>query len=678
MADQPLIDSNSTEVTPLGAVWRFRWLVLTLTLLGGAVALLYAMGLLPPRYEATASLVVTDPRAATLFSATETAAGEAERYVADQKAILGSDAVAERASEMVAVSLPATAPPPRDIAKEVRITTSNSNEIKIVYAAEDEATAMATVNAVIEAYELLRGESANRDSASAIAQLDESLADIDEELSAIRVQVIVVRDNPRWVQLDSQYQEALDRLAELQPQLRSEDGSNLLGLQAEVVVLDEQLKRIDGIVRLADSDQTAVVFNAAQRAALDAQYDDAIDRLAEIQPLLRTAEGSALIALQAEIEGLDKQIERLTEIALIEATDPVLDQLSQQETEALARRRVLAEERDRLLIDTRLLSGGITLSSPAQFATEANSTKPITMLGAALGFLAGAGLAYLLMTRNRKITDRAQPSWILHTKLLAEIPHFYEDKVTDDVPVSAHPGSVTAEAFRFAATTLDLELTQSENAMGGETDSVHSFLVTSAGPGDGKTVLAANLALAAARKGRSVLAIDADFGNQRLTELLGGPARGGPGITEVVEAGLPLHSAAFSVGPPGATLSLLSRGQRRVTAPDFFSLPAASAFIREVGELYDIVLIDGPPMLHVAYASGLALDCDRVIAVVRHSAYMRQIEDLSQRLDMIGTPLAGYVYNAAPLRKEMTLTEGSLKDVLGDAIPVDVRDSVKE
>lgn len=678
MADQPLTDNNSTEVTPLGAVWRYRWLVLALTLLGGAVALLYAIGLLPPRYEATASLVVTDPRAATLFSATDTAAGEAERYVADQKAILGSDAVAERASEMVAESLPATAPPPRDIARDVRITTSTSNEIRIAYAAEDEATAMATVNAIIESYGLLRGESAIRESASAIAQLDKSLADIDEELSTIRARVSVVRDNPRWVRLETQYREALDRLAELQPQLSMEDGSNLLGLQAEVVVLDEQLKRIDGIVRLADSDQTAVGFNAAQRAALDAQYDEAIDRLAEIQPLLRTAEGSALIALQAELEDLDKQIGRLTEISLIEAADPVLDQLSKQETEALARRSALAEERDRLLIDTQLLSGGITLSSPAQFATESNANIPITLLGAALGFLAGAGLAYLLMTRNRKITDRAQPSWILHTKLLAEIPHFFEDKVTSDVPVSAHPASVTAEAFRFAATSLDLELTQSEKVTGGQADSAHTFLVTSPGPGDGKTVLAANLALAAARKGRSVLAIDADFGNQRLTELLGGAAADAPGLTEVVEAGLPLHSATVSAGPPGATLSLLSRGQRRVTAPDFFSLPAASAFIREVGELYDIVLIDGPPMLHVAYASALALDCDRVIAVVRHSAHMRQIEDLSQRLDMIGTPLAGYVYNAAPLRKEMTLTEGSLKDVLGDAIPVDVRDPVKK
>ena len=675
MADEPLLNGKPTEVTPLGAVWQYRWLVLTMTLLGGAVALLYAIGLLPPRYEATGSLVITDPRATTLFSATDTAAGEAERYVADQKAIIGSDAVAERASAIVAVSLPATAPTPREITKNVRITTSNSNEIKVAYAAEDEATAMTTVNAVIEAYELLRGESAVNESASAIAQLDESLADIDEELSSIQARIILVRQSPSWVELDRQYQQTLDRLAEIQPQLRTESGSTLLALQAEVAVLDEQLERIDFIVRLADSDQTVVGFSAAQRAALDSQYDDAIDRLAEIQPLLRTAEGSDLIALQAEIEDLDGQIERLGEIILIEAADPVLDQLSQQEAEALARRRALAEERDRLLIDTQLLSGGITLSSPAQFATEASSNIPITMLGAALGFLAGAGLAYFLMTRNRRITDRAQPSWILRTTLLAEIPNFYEDKVTDDVPVSAHPGSVTAEAFRFAATTLDLELKQREQAMGGQAEAVHSFLVTSAGPGDGKTVLAANLALAAARKGRSVLAIDADFGNQRLTELLGGPGPDGPGITEVVEAGLPLHSATFSVGPPG-TLSLLSRGQRRVTAPDFFSLPAANAFIREVGELYDIVLIDGPPMLHVAYASALARDVDRVIAVVRHTAPVRQIEDFAQRLDMIGTPLAGYVYNAAPLRKELTLTEGSLKDVLGDAPAIDVPDRV--
>ena len=662
-------DTANMEQTPLSAIWRYRWMVIALTLLGGAVAMLLAIGLLPPRYEATAALVVTDPRATTLFSASEAARLDSERYVADQKAIMGSDAVAARASAAVAETLPDTAPSPRDIVEDVKIATSDSNEIKVTFGSEDEATATATVNAIISAYEELRAEAAVRESASAVAQLDQSIADIDAELATIEENVFSVRENPLWVELDRQYQAALDRLAEIQPQLLTESGSNLLSLQAEVAAIDQQLDRLDGIVRLADSNQTAVGFSVAQRAALDQQYDDAINRLAQIQPQLTTEEGNSLIALQAEIADLDRQLDRLQGIIAIEEADPELIQLSQQQAEALARRRVLAEERDRLLIDTALLSGGITLSSPAQFAEEASLTVALTILGAALGLLAGAGLAYVFAMNRRKFEDRAQPGWVLRTELLAEVPHFKEDGVKTDLPVADHAASVTAEAYRFAATTLDLQITEHEFE-GRGAEPVHTFLITSASPGDGKTVLVANLALAAARKGRNVLVIDADFGYQRLTELLTGSTSNGPGITEVVEAGHDLDSAIVRVNHPG-NLDLLSRGQRKVTAPDFFSLPATKAFITRVGDYYDLVLIDGPPMLHIAYASTIATYVHRVVTVVPHHSNIKQLEDLAQRLDLIGTPLAGYVYNAAPLRFEMTLTEGSLKDVLGHELAGD-------
>ena len=68
--------------------------------------MLMTLALLAPRYEATASLVVTDPRATTLFSATEAAALDAERYVADQKAIMGSDIIAGRAAAAAIASQP--------------------------------------------------------------------------------------------------------------------------------------------------------------------------------------------------------------------------------------------------------------------------------------------------------------------------------------------------------------------------------------------------------------------------------------------------------------------------------------------------------------------------------------------------------------------------------------------
>ena len=40
--------------------------------------------------------------------------------------------------------------------------------------------------------------------------------------------------------------------------------------------------------------------------------------------------------------------------------------------------------------------------------------------------------------------------------------------------------------------------------------------------------------------------------------------------------------------------------------------------------------------------------------------------DLRSRLSLIGVPILGYVYNGSPLRREMTVSEGSTADVLGD------------
>jgi hypothetical protein len=76
-------------------------------------------------------------------------------------------------------------------------------------------------------------------------------------------------------------------------------------------------------------------------------------------------------------------------------------------------------------------------------------------------------------------------------------------------------------------------------------------------------------------------------------------------------------------------------------------------------------------MLQVAYASTLARYVDRVVVVVPHGGSVTRIEDLAQRLQLIGTPVAGYVYNWAPLRRDMAISEGSLRDVLGESLGVE-------
>ena len=46
---------------------------------------------------------------------------------------------------------------------------------------------------------------------------------------------------------------------------------------------------------------------------------------------------------------------------------------------------------------------------------------------------------------------------------------------------------------------------------------------------------------------------------------------------------------------------------------------------------------------------------------------MGELEEIGRRLDLLGLPVLGYVYNRAPLRADMTATEGSMQDILGTA-----------
>lgn len=82
---------------------------------------------------------------------------------------------------------------------------------------------------------------------------------------------------------------------------------------------------------------------------------------------------------------------------------------------------------------------------------------------------------------------------------------------------------------------------------------------------------------------------------------------------------------------------------------------------------YDIVFVDAPPLLQVAYASTVASYVDALVVVISHESPVREIEELVKRLELIGTPVLGYLYNRAPLRKDMTAVDGSMLDILGEA-----------
>ncbi len=71
------------------------------------------------------------------------------------------------------------------------------------------------------------------------------------------------------------------------------------------------------------------------------------------------------------------------------------------------------------------------------------------------------------------------------------------------------------------------------------------------------------------------------------------------------------------LGPDGV-LSLLSRGRQPVVAADLLRSPKVKQLFDTVRDEFDLVLVDAPPLLQVAYASTLAAYVDGALVIVGH------------------------------------------------------------
>ena len=143
---------------------------------------------------------------------------------------------------------------------------------------------------------------------------------------------------------------------------------------------------------------------------------------------------------------------------------------------------------------------------------------------------------------------------------------------------------------------------------------LHSVLVTSSLPAEGKSFVALNLALAIMRQhNRSVLLVDADLRMPRLAACLG--VQGAPGLTEFLR-GEANESAIIQTDTEGG-LFFVGAGSAVSNPAELLSNERFESFLSRMAGFFDWVIVDAPPVLPVSDASILAGRCDGVIVVVR-------------------------------------------------------------
>jgi len=200
--------------------------------------------------------------------------------------------------------------------------------------------------------------------------------------------------------------------------------------------------------------------------------------------------------------------------------------------------------------------------------------------------------------------------------------------------------SLVAECVRTALTSILLP--------GDNNDEPQVIVVTSPCPGDGKTTVACNLSIAVAEIGRKVLLVDGDLRRPRLHKVFGSENHWG--LSDVLRGDGSLESVPIShlVHPTDvAGLYVLPGGSCGVTPSNLFYSPRMSTFLRRLRGEFDMILIDAPPMIHLADARVLGHLADGVILVIRAGQTTTESALFArQRFAEDGTRVLGTILNS--------------------------------
>ena len=260
--------------------------------------------------------------------------------------------------------------------------------------------------------------------------------------------------------------------------------------------------------------------------------------------------------------------------------------------------------------------GTVRLWGPIEEPDSISSPNLKLSLGVGgLGGMALAlGIAFLREVMDTTVRSPRDITKVGQLNLLGMIPH------TDDDPqaaaadlslaISSAPNSIIAENFRQVRTRLQ---------HAASLDTTRSLLVTSPGPGDGKTVVACNIAAGLALNGRKILLVDANFRRPELHRVFG--VSNDTGFGSVLSGTTHIEQAAKKTSVPN--LDVLTTGPRPANPTELLESQLLTDFIDHALEEYDHVIFDAGPILLVSETVALAPRVDGVVTVVRAKSNTR-------------------------------------------------------
>jgi capsular exopolysaccharide synthesis family protein len=266
----------------------------------------------------------------------------------------------------------------------------------------------------------------------------------------------------------------------------------------------------------------------------------------------------------------------------------------------------------------------------------------MTMYLAIFGsLLLGCGLAYLRDMVDQRLRSTEEVKHVTGMQVLGVVPHIQKVKTAAlrGQQLHADPMSDVAESYRTIRTAL---------YFGSPAGAVRTLLITSPAPGEGKSTLASNLAIAMAQAGNRILLLDADF--RKPTQHKTFEIEKHIGLSTVLANQQTLEEAIRPTMVNG--LDVLPCGPIPANPSEILNSQMFADVLDSLAERYDHVLVDSPPVMPVTDARILAANCDATLLALRAEKSTRRSATYARDvLRSVGARLLGVVVNDVPRRK---------------------------
>jgi capsular exopolysaccharide synthesis family protein len=392
-------------------------------------------------------------------------------------------------------------------------------------------------------------------------------------------------------------------------------------------------------VQDTNPERAALIANTLAAVFVEQNQASQISRYAQIKA-----------NLEAELAEVDSQIKD---------TADALDQLPDAPANKL--------ERDRLqtfLAQYRQTYASLLLKYEEARMAEAQSTPNVQVVQAAkapswpvspnvpmstvVGGLFGLVFGVLLVLIFEVLDDSLRnPEEILKYLGLPVLGLIVSHAVEDQGPISAsEPRSPVAEAFRSLRTSLQFT---------GRNGSIRSILLTSPSPGEGKSLVAANLAVVLAQSHNQVILVDADLRRPTIHGIFALHNRRGVSnlfyqLGERRDGKAGLASSLQNTAVPG--LKVLTSGRLPPNPAELLASEAMGELLDLVRQNADYLVIDSPPLLAVTDAAVLAPRVDGVLLVIKPGATkLAAAKDAADQLRQVCANLLGVVLNDIDLSR---------------------------